>query len=105
MTMVVSSDGELVALQCNSCEFEYESGSSCDKTYAKLYRPYQFEPYKSDVEEAEETSPLSVNDAIDTTLVYSTSRSTCSCTTTISSQSRVDSTSYDRLRIFFFLCQ
>ena len=68
--MVVSSDEELVALQCNSCEFEYESGSSCDKTYAKLYRPYQFEPYKSDVEEAEETSPLSVNDAIDTTLQY-----------------------------------
>ena len=70
MAMVVSSDEVMVALQCNSSEFEYESGWSCDKTYAKLYRPYQFEPYKSDVEEAEETSPLSVNDAIDTTLQY-----------------------------------
>ena len=69
---VVSSDEKSVELQCDSSEFEYESGSSCDETYAKLSRPYQFEPYKSDVEEAEETSSVSVNGAIDTTATTST---------------------------------
>ena len=82
--MAASSDEDLVALQCDSSEFEYESGSSCDETFAKLSRPYQFEPYKSDVDEAEETSSVS---GIDTT-------ATTTSTTTTSSQSRVDSTSW-----------
>ena len=67
--MAASSDEDLVALQCDSSEFEYESGSSCDETFAKLSRPYQFEPYKSDVDEAEETSSVS---GIDTTATTTT---------------------------------
>ena len=68
INMAVASEEESVELQCESSEFAYESGSSCDKTYAKLYRSYQFEPYKSDVEETEETSSVFVTDAVDTTL-------------------------------------
>ena len=68
INMGVSSKEESVELQCESSEFAYKSGSSCDETYAKLYRSYQFEPYKSDVEETEETSSVFVTDAVDTTL-------------------------------------
>ena len=41
INMGVSSKEESVELQCESSEFAYKSGLSCDETYAKLYRSYQ----------------------------------------------------------------